>query len=276
MRAHYIREQKHICGERYMEVDLFEVTDQQHRASRRAKRELATSLAQQKRNDAASRRYFVQLGNTNFTSAGWALTLTVNNEHLPKPGDAAAVDKLFTNYIRRIRNFCKTHDRELPRWMAVIEHDEVDELGVVHGRPHIHMMIEGGLSRDELEMLWRDRKGDSIGLTRCEHLELDHSSIEALTRYMLGRKRRKPSWRQSRNLKKPKRPAPNDTRWSRRQLDKAATDFVDDRAFWEKKYPGYTPNGIEADVTGNGTWHVIAKMRKIDDRKQKRGRKNQP
>lgn len=27
MKAHYIREQKHICGERYMEVDLFEVTD---------------------------------------------------------------------------------------------------------------------------------------------------------------------------------------------------------------------------------------------------------
>ena len=52
MRAWYIREQKHILGTSdYAEVDLFETTDKEHTASTRRKRELATSIAQQKYND---------------------------------------------------------------------------------------------------------------------------------------------------------------------------------------------------------------------------------
>ena len=52
MRAWYIREQRHILGTSdYAEVDLFETTDKEHTASTRRKRELATSIAQQKYND---------------------------------------------------------------------------------------------------------------------------------------------------------------------------------------------------------------------------------
>ncbi len=58
MRAWYIREQKHILGTSdYAEVDLFETTDKEHTASTRRKRELATSIAQQKYNDMIARRY---------------------------------------------------------------------------------------------------------------------------------------------------------------------------------------------------------------------------
>ena len=67
MRAWYIREQRHILGTSdYAEVDLFETTDKEHTASARRKRELATSIAQQKYNDMIARRYFCQLAYTNF------------------------------------------------------------------------------------------------------------------------------------------------------------------------------------------------------------------
>lgn len=73
MRAWYIREQKHILGTSdYAEVDLFETTDKEHTASTRRKRELATSIAQQKYNDMIARRYFCQLAYTNFGESDWS------------------------------------------------------------------------------------------------------------------------------------------------------------------------------------------------------------
>ena len=56
MKSIYYREQKHICGKSYatapyMEVDLYPVTPKQHKASRRAKRKEASTLAQQTYND---------------------------------------------------------------------------------------------------------------------------------------------------------------------------------------------------------------------------------
>ena len=52
----YYREQKHICGKDYdtapyMEVDLYPVSAKKHKASRRAKKKEASSLAQQTYND---------------------------------------------------------------------------------------------------------------------------------------------------------------------------------------------------------------------------------
>lgn len=71
MKSIYYREQKHICGKNYdtapyMEVDLYPVTPKQHKASRRAKRKEASTLAQQTYNDNRAKRYHVQLVNANF------------------------------------------------------------------------------------------------------------------------------------------------------------------------------------------------------------------
>ena len=63
----YIRELKTVCGKEYMEVDLFRVTEAEHRASRRAKKEKASSIAMQNCNERYSRRYLNQLVATNFS-----------------------------------------------------------------------------------------------------------------------------------------------------------------------------------------------------------------
>ena len=51
MKARYVREQKTICGQEYMEVDLLNVSPAEHRASVRAKKQFASSLAMKRCND---------------------------------------------------------------------------------------------------------------------------------------------------------------------------------------------------------------------------------
>lgn len=275
MRAWYIREQRHILGTSdYAEVDLFETTDKEHTASTRRKRELATSIAQQKYNDMIARRYFCQLAYTNFGESDWAATFTYDTDHQPAPGDFDKVDRDWTNFTRRLKRFCKKTGREASKWMQVAEYSVADENGKVTGRHHHHVILQGNLTWQEIKDLWRDSAGRPMGLVKIEPIDLTCSSFERLTTYMTKARARIRRWRQSQGLKKPKTPRPNDTRWSRKRFDEAFT-LPDDRAYWEKKYPGYTLRECEQHITGNNTKHLILKLKKKPETRRK-NRRNQP
>lgn len=275
MRAWYIREQKHILGTSdYAEVDLFETTDKEHTASTRRKRELATSIAQQKYNDMIARRYFCQLAYTNFGESDWAATFTYDHGHQPAPGDFDQVDRDWTNFTRRLKRFCKKMGREASKWMQVAEYSVVDEDGKVTGRHHHHAILQGNLTWQEIKDLWRDSTGRPMGLVKVEPIDLTCSSFERLTTYMTKARARIRRWRQSQGLQKPKPPRPNDTRWSRKRFDEAFA-LPDDRAYWEKKYPGYTLRECEQHITGNNTKHLILKLKKKPETRRK-NRRNQP
>ena len=164
-----------------------------------------------------------------------------------------------------------------PKWVAATEYTTVVADGTIVGRHHHHAIIQHteGLTRDVLEELWCDKNGNSIGLTRGEYLTVDHGSVEGLVKYINKNKRCARSWRQSRGLEKPKTPPPNDTKWSRKKLDEASTLYIDDVAYWERKYPGYTLRECEQHVTGNNTKHLIVKLKKKPDTRRK-NRRNQP
>lgn len=198
MRAWYIREQKHILGTSdYAEVDLFETTDKEHTASTRRKRELATSIAQQKYNDMIARRYFCQLAYTNFGESDWAATFTYDHDHQPAPGDFDQVDRDWTNFTRRLKRFCKKTGREASKWMQVAEYSVVDEDGKVTGRHHHHVILQGNLTWQEIKDLWRDSTGRPMGLVKVEPIDLTCSSFERLTTYMTKARARIRRWRQS-------------------------------------------------------------------------------
>lgn len=227
MKSIYYREQKHICGKSYatapyMEVDLYPVTPKQHKASRRAKRKEASTLAQQTYNDNRAKRYHVQLVNANFGKGDFSWTGTYDDDHHPEPGDMAKADRDLTNYIKRLYRWCDKNGVQRPKWVAATEYCTVQEDGTACGRHHHHAIIQhtDGLTRDVLEQLWADKAGQ-IGFTRCEYLDVDHGSVESLVRYISKNKRCARSWRQSRGLEKPKTPPPNDTKWSRKKLDEA-------------------------------------------------------
>jgi hypothetical protein len=279
-RSAFFREQKHICGKsyetaRYMEVDLYQVTPAQHKAGTRGKKKEASSLAQQTYNDKRAKRYHVQLVNTNFGEHDYAWTGTYNDEHLPDPEDREKVDKDWSNYIKRVYRWCDKNGVERPKWVMATEYATIQEDGSVVGRHHHHAIIEHteGLTRDVLEELWRDRKGESIGLCRCDRLEVEHGTVESLVQYIGKNKRCDRSWRQSRGLEKPKTPKPNDTKWSRRKLELASTLYIDDKEYWSKLYPGFTLERVETSVSDAGQRHTLVILYRLPERKKRCVRK---
>lgn len=266
----FYREQKHICGKSYdtapyMEVDLYPVTEQQHRACLRAKKKEASSMAQMQYNHKKAKRYCVQLVATNFRTGDFSLTLTYNDRHLPDADDWAQVDRDWSNYIKRVYRWCDKNGVNRPKWVMASEYATRQEDGKVVGRHHHHVIIQRteGLTREVLEDLWRDKK-ESMGMARCDRLEMDHGSCEALVKYINKNGRCKRSWRQSRGLEKPKTPKPNDSKWTRRKIELASTLFIDDAAYWERQYPGYTLNRVDTSVTDDGRRHTTVMLRRAE------------
>ncbi len=264
----FYREQKTICGKNYetagyMEIDLYQITPAQHRMSIRGKKKEATSLAQQTYNDKRAKRYHVQLVNTNFGKGDFSWTGTYNDEHLPECDEREKVDRDWTNFMKRVYRFCDKQGIKRPKWIMATEYSTLDEeTNEVIGRHHHHAIIEHteGLTRDILEELWRDRQGKSIGLCRCEYLQVAHGSVESLVQYISKNKRCDRSWRQSKGLDKPKTPRPNDTKWSAKRLHEASTLYIDDKEFWQREYPGYMLERVETKVSDAGARHTTVIM----------------
>ena len=100
MKKRYTREKKTLCGEGYMEVDLYHITPEEHAAKRR-KKTRPSSERQKKRNAQHAHRWRVQKANANFTVLGFYLTLTYIDTFLPESMEQAQRD--LRNYIRRVK-----------------------------------------------------------------------------------------------------------------------------------------------------------------------------
>ena len=100
MKKRYTREKKTLCGEGYMEVDLYHITPEEHAAKRR-KKTRPSSERQKKRNAQHAHRWRVQKANANFTVLGFYLTLTYIEAFLPESMEQAQRD--LRNYIRRVK-----------------------------------------------------------------------------------------------------------------------------------------------------------------------------
>ena len=213
-RKQYIREQKTICGDSYAEVDFCWITEREHRAGPRGKKQFASSLAQQKRNRERSARLLVQLLNTNFDQRGFALTLTYEDMWLPDDDEAAWKDVY--NYLKRVRRWLTRknwQDATPIKWVCVTENQEADPAnGLKEVRYHHHMVLQvDGLTaahraalRDALEDLWcTGRSREPLGTVNADRLQPEHDSLEGLAKYMLKYPRRRKSWHASRGLKRP-------------------------------------------------------------------------
>lgn len=291
MKARYVREQKTICGQEYMEVDLLNVSHDEHRASVRAKKQFASSLAMQQCNERYSRRKLQWIAAENFTERKkktWLVHLTYSEDFLPEYDEDA--QKELTNYIERLNRrqrqkykeaMAKDHHNpggvlRKAKYIAVTEFQHADEeKGLKEVRYHHHMILECDLSINEIKDLWVTRCGkgwvEPLGLVKCDRAEFDKGSLEAYCEYITKNPKRKRRWRQSQGLRKPTQPKPNDTRYTQRKLAEAATMYIDDRKFWEERYGvlklgdgsarKYAFVGAEArfnEVTAE--WHVIARL----------------
>ena len=261
-RCRFVREQRHVCGDNYMEIDLYPISEREKGASLSAKRRQASSRIQQNLNARNARRYFIQLLNANFTESDIHWTGTYDDAHLPDSIEQADHD--LELFLRRVRSQSRKRGLPAPRFIAVTEwREEGDGLPAV--RVHHHVVLSCGLSRDELERLWyRGKDKERLGITNADRLQFDRESLERLANYLTKYTNRKRRWRQSRGLEKPQRPRPNDGKYTRRQRRRLVAGGVGfDSEFWRRKYQGWEINDItpiQNDVTKE--WSIYLKLRR--------------
>ena len=141
-----IRTKTYYCGKNDLEIDLFPWMEVEKRYTRK-KKEKVTIPKQKVLNDKRAKRTFCQLVKTNFGEGDLHLTLTYSQKFLPEKVEDA--EKEVRNYLRRVARLRKK------KKLSPLKYIFITEQGVQSKRIHHHVIINGGLSRDEVELLWR-------------------------------------------------------------------------------------------------------------------------
>jgi hypothetical protein len=208
-----------------LEVEIYPIFGREQERRARTAKQSQTREKQQRLNDERSRRHFVQLLDANFTKDDISITMTYQTA----PGyDRAKKD--VRNFIDRVRR--TREKRGLPelKYAGSIE----DEQDGRRTRIHIHMVMSGGIERDELEKIW------AKGLVNADRLQPNENGLEAIGRYIIKQQKNRHRWLASRNLKQPKTRT-SDTKASNGRVKRIANGFQNEaKEVLEKMYRDYT------------------------------------
>lgn len=276
-RKNFIREKRIYCGEEYLEVDITPVTNMPEAGKEKKEK---SSQAQKNLNDKRSKRRFVQIANTNFGADDLHISATYNEAHLPMTLEEA--ERNVHNYLDRVKRRMKRVTGQDLKYMLVTEYTPEDEENTDPEdkttkavRIHHHIILNGGLNRDDLELMWSAtrinwkkaesdpeyRKNvDYLGFVNCDRLQPNENGLEGLVNYINKRKKGCKKWSTSMNLKKPKKKK-NDHKWSFRKLRELAKT-PEDKEVWRKQYKGYEPTKIDFQYNEYTGWSVYLRLRK--------------
>lgn len=259
----FYREKITYCGKKYIEVDIYPCWGKQLKnAKGKRKRKKVTAPAQRNLNDKRARIFFTQSANTNFGENDIHVTITYNNKYLPESLEEA--EKIISNFFRRISYRRKKLGLPPLKYLLVNEQKK-------NGRIHHHIIMNGGLSRDEIESLWSKKvpggKVESFGYINADRLQPDENGISALCEYLTKDPKGRKRWSSSQNLKKPEY-LETDGKYKKREIEKITKDDVG-REYWEKKYKNFLL--AENDYSYkkefneiNGCWYIRLFMRRRD------------
>lgn len=201
---------------------------------RRAKHEI-TREAQKRANDERARLRFIQLVEANFTDKDVALGL----DYAGKTPDPERVDKDVRNFINRVKRLRKKCGLPEMKYAYAIGGDEMPAAGYSGKRPHVHMITQGGIDRDELEKMW------GHGRANCDRLQPRDEGLGGIAVYFTRQtqdrapKKGVRKWRASKNLIHPE-PRGRDADMPNSRVRRIAFDFRNEaKEVMEKLYPGY-------------------------------------
>ena len=261
----YEREKKIDCGP-YREIDIIprsEVADNAVR-QRRRKRRRVTSPKQQGLNDKNAKRYLLQLLNGNFGAEDYHVALTYDADNLPETIEEA--ERIAGNYLRRVAYRRKKLGLEPLKYILVTER------GSRKGRIHHHIVMNGGLSRDDVEMMWTDRrinwkqvgkpgyKIPRLGYANADRLQPSETGLEELSKYLTKDPKGKKRWSSSRNLTRPMELAPADHKYTRRRVIQLATLPPEEREAWfQRQFPAFRIIDTRAEYYEETGWHIYVR-----------------
>lgn len=208
-----------------VEVEVYPIWGRAQENQARKARAKISPERMRKHNQAAARRRLVRLVNANFGPKDIHLTLTYSGN--PPSFEQAQRDiRNFLRRVRRIRERCG-----LPEllYIYVLEDNEDG----TKKRLHAHLILSGGISREELEGLWRK------GYANADRLQPNEEGLAAVARYITKSQKGRRMWTSSKNLKQPK-VSVSDTKLSNRRVKSLALDLpAVGKEILEKLYRGY-------------------------------------
>lgn len=240
------REKKIISGN-MLEIEIYPISFKERKQSRSKKRKI-TLPAQKNLNDKNSRKQIVRLLNTNFTEKDLHLTLTYKDKFIPKNKESAKKD--IDNFIRKIRRYIKKNKLEELKYISVIEYKKT--------RIHHHIVMNGVISRDILEDMWKK------GRCNANRLQADENEFEALGKYITKEQTKKgeKKWSQSRNLKQPK-VLVNDYKMTNKKIREIVVS-QEEKSLFENLYKGYCYRDLKV-ITNDllGETFIYIKMQSL-------------
>lgn len=218
-----IRETKFYCKD-FLEIYLYPVTEQpQAKTKSRGKRFRESSETQKLLNAKYAERKLVQLLHANFTDRDLAIGLDYSDDTRPKTPEEA--QRNFQNFLRRVKRLYKKAGAGEVKYISVIE------FGEKSGNVHHHIVMSGGVDRDEIEKAW------GLGRANTKRLQFLEIGIADMGKYIIKDPIMHKRWTRSKNLVDPQ-PRRNDSHISRKKLDELVAD-CEHRQLFEQLYPGY-------------------------------------
>ena len=280
------REKKTDCRN-YREVDILPRTENADRAvkGKRGKRRKVSEPKQKDLNDKNSKRYLVQLGNGNFGIGDIHLTATYDNDHLPETIEGA--ERIITNYLRRVDYRRNVLELDQLKYILVTEYN-CGKDGETIKRVHHHIIMNGGMDRDDLELMWTDTRITwrkvyeepgyrenikQIGWVNADRIQVNENGIEALCKYLTKDPQGKKRWSSSRNLERPVQQPNADYKYTRKQIERIAKTPDCGRDFFATRFPDYDIVSIIPEFHEETGWHIYMKMWKKESRKMVKGDK---
>ena len=209
-----------------LEVEIYPIFGRENSGRLRAAKKNLTPEAVQRNNEERSRRKLIQLIDANFTEKDYHVTLT----YAGNPPSYEQARKDVKNFLRAVKRKREQRGLDELKYVYTIE----DEQDGKRKRIHIHAIMNGGISREELEQIWGQ------GYANADNLQPDENGLEAIARYITKQQKNRRKWARSRNLKMPK-VRTSDTKVSNARVRRLAVDFPNSaKEIMEKLYPNYT------------------------------------
>lgn len=200
-------------------------------------------------NDKNARKTLVRLINTNFAKGDFYITLTYDDKYLP--GDMKEAQNNMKNYLRRINRLRKKKGLENCKYIYVTECRN-GKNGI---RCHHHLIIEGGLSMDELESSWT--KGRRNNVRRYDPSVEDGGT--GLANYLVKDPSGSKRWVSSKNLKKPIIRKNHQT-FSKRKVKKMVEDTASISKIMTDKYKAEFKDVEVKYNRFNNKWYLYVRM----------------
>ncbi len=214
-----------------LECEVYPVygRQQEHKA-RKAKANLSPERMQRANHQAAVRR-IIRLANANFTSRDLHVTLTYDGT----PPEWDQCQKDVRNFIRRMQRLRAKRGLEKAKYIYSIEDNESG----LKKRIHVHMLLSGGISREEIEACWQR------GWANADRLQPNEQGLAAIARYITKSQKNRKKWVCSQGLKQPKVSISN-TKLSRHKVERMASDLEHEwHDVLRKAYPDADPVSCE-------------------------------